>query len=742
MVARIVRYALTHRLLTLFLVGLASIWGGLAYLAMPKDIYPDLNAPLVNIITENPGMASEDVERLITFPLESLLAGAPGVTRVRSESTTGSSVVTVEFDWGLDIYRARQIVSSKLEQVAGRLPQGTTTPILGPVSSRMGEVFEFAVVGDGTTDPMTLRSVADWTIRYQLQGVPGISFVINLGGFVRQFQVLLDPLMLGHYGITVHDVLDAIEHSNRNFSGGVITKPSQEVLVKGLGRIETLDHLRDTVITSRAGVPVCVRDVAEVRVGPQFRREAASFNGGEAVCVTVEKQYGGDTLAAIANVKAALARIGRDLPEGIAIRPYLRPVGAHPQVARPCPDRHPGGRRLHRHRDGAVPVGRTERADRVPDDSVLDPDRARADGARGHQPDRHVHRRARHWHRQGGQRLHHHGGEHPPGPARAARRGPGAGPHLRRGPRRRGLPGLGECDPDPGVPAAAGAGWARGRDVQTDRVRRRCGAAGVARAEPVAPARARVVLPLPVRPRPPQSGDRRAGALVSRPAPEGAPAQVAAGGRLREPHRPRGRRVPSPRQGVRAAARRRRHSRVHGHAAGNVAGGVDRDGTARRGGLPVVSGGDRRGAHHGRLGSLRARPPGEPQPLQPPARAGGGARTQRQGAGVGHAGAAGPAAGHRLHPRAADLEPPGRDADRHRGQPLRQAVRPRSGRAQRPDPRGVHGPLGDRRRRRPADRADGGHSPAGHPARSPAARAPRHSRGAGRRDDRDGPQRD
>ena len=146
--------------------------GVIVYFRIPKDIYPDLNAPLVKIITENPGMASEDVERLISFPLESLLSGAPQVTRVRSESTTGDSVVTVEFDWGTDIYLARQIVTSKLELIAGRLPIGTTQPILGPVSSRMGEVFEFAVIGDGV-DPLDLRSVADWTIRYRLQGVPG-----------------------------------------------------------------------------------------------------------------------------------------------------------------------------------------------------------------------------------------------------------------------------------------------------------------------------------------------------------------------------------------------------------------------------------------------------------------------------------------------------------------------------------------------------------------------------------------
>lgn len=321
MINKIIEFALSHRLLTFLLVMLASIWGVVAYFRMPKDIYPDLNAPLVKIITENAGMPSEDVERLISFPLESLMAGAPSVTRVRSESTTGDSVVTVEFDWGTDIYLARQIVSSKLELVAGRLPIGTSQPILGPVSSRMGEVFEFAVTGDGA-DPIELRSIADWTIRYRLQGVPGVSFIINLGGFVKQFQVFLKPEMLRNYGLTIPQVKEAIGNSNRNFSGGILLKGAQEVLVKGLGRLEGLDHIRNTVITSRNNIPIFVKDVADVKIGGKFRRDAASYNGEEAVYVTVEKQYGGDTLDAIRNLKSALSQIQNDLPHYIRIKPF------------------------------------------------------------------------------------------------------------------------------------------------------------------------------------------------------------------------------------------------------------------------------------------------------------------------------------------------------------------------------------------------------------------------------------
>jgi cobalt-zinc-cadmium resistance protein CzcA len=321
MINRIIRYSLDHRLLTVFLVVLASVIGVFVALRMPKDIYPDLSPPVVTIVTENEGMAAEDVERLISFPLESLLNGAPHVTRVRSESATGGSVVTVEFSWGTDIYLARQIVSSNLEIVSGTLPQGTEGPHLGAVSSRMGEVFEFAVLGE-TDDPLELRSIADWTIRYRLQGVPGISFVINFGGFAKQYQVFLKPEMLKHYDITINDVREAIENSNRNFSGGILGRGAQEELIKGMGRISGLEDIANTVIASRENIPVFVKDVADVRIGGKFRRDDASYNGEPAVAVTVQKQYGGNTLAAIGRVKNALAQIRSDLPPGISIEEF------------------------------------------------------------------------------------------------------------------------------------------------------------------------------------------------------------------------------------------------------------------------------------------------------------------------------------------------------------------------------------------------------------------------------------
>lgn len=321
MIRAIIDLALRNRLLVLLLTALVSVMGVVAYERMPKDIYPDLNAPLVNIITHWEGMASEDVERRVTIPLESLMSGSPHVTRVRSESTAGESIVTVEFDWGIDIYKARQIVAGKLDIVADQLPAGAEDPAMGPVSSRMGEIFEFAVVGDGV-DPMLLRSVADWTIKYRLLGVEGVSFVVNLGGFVQQYQVFLKPEMLHHYGITIAEVKEAIEQSNRNFAGGVIRKPNQEFMIKGLGRIETIDHIKTTVITSRKGIPVFVRDVADVEVGRMFSAGNAGLDGQDAVSVVVQKQYGGDTLRTINRVKDFLTDVEDDLPNGVRIEPY------------------------------------------------------------------------------------------------------------------------------------------------------------------------------------------------------------------------------------------------------------------------------------------------------------------------------------------------------------------------------------------------------------------------------------
>ena len=322
MIDRLIDWSLKNPLLVIFLSLLVICVGAVVYFKLPVDVYPDLNAPLVNIVTEHYGMPSEDVERLITRPLESILNGAPHVTRVRSESSLGISVVTVEFDWGTDIYLARQLVTSRLELVINQLPIGTLRPILGPVSSRMGEVFHFVVEGD-EVNPIELKSIADWVIRYRLLGVPGISFVINLGGFTKQYQVLIDPTKLKNYDITVADVKRSIEENNYNPSGGLLFQGPQEYIIRGLGRMQTLEHIQNSVVTARNNVPIYVKDVAEVTIGHQLRRGVAGRNAkGEVVDVVIEKQYGGNTLNTIGNTKAALADLRKSLPPNVKITPY------------------------------------------------------------------------------------------------------------------------------------------------------------------------------------------------------------------------------------------------------------------------------------------------------------------------------------------------------------------------------------------------------------------------------------
>jgi len=321
MIDAITRASLNNRLLSIFIVIIICVLGIFAYNSMPVDIYPDLNAPLVNIITENPGMSAEDIERLITLPLESILNGSPGVTRIRSESSTGISVVTVEFDWNTDVYLARQIVSGKLELVSGQLPAGTASPILGPISSRMGEIYGFVLISD-SVDQMELRELADWVVRYRLLSTTGVSYVVNLGGYVREFQVMLKPDQLRNYGITIAEVGEAIASSNRNSTGGIMTQRQQEQLIRGIGRIESIDDIANIVVDTRNNIPIFVRNLAEVSIGPSFRRGTAGHNGRDAVMLVVEKQFRGNTLETIDRVKQTIAELEQQLPEGVEILPY------------------------------------------------------------------------------------------------------------------------------------------------------------------------------------------------------------------------------------------------------------------------------------------------------------------------------------------------------------------------------------------------------------------------------------
>ncbi|MDH3734676.1 MAG: efflux RND transporter permease subunit, partial [Gemmatimonadota bacterium] len=278
--------------------------------------FPGLTAPTVTVLTDAHGMAPEEVESLVTFPIETAVNGAAGVRRVRSSSAQGISIVWVDFDWGTEIFRARQIVNEKLQLAATQLPADANAPVLAPVSSIMGEVL---LVGMSAPESqlMEARTAADWTVRRRLLAVPGVSQVIPIGGEVRQYQVMVDPERLRAYRIGLDQVLEAAANSNKNASGGVFRSGGQEVLIRGLGRARDLKEIGLTVVTTRDGIPILLEDVADVRIGPKIRFGTAAVNAEPAVILSIQKQPGANTLELTERIDAELDQIAAELPPGV-----------------------------------------------------------------------------------------------------------------------------------------------------------------------------------------------------------------------------------------------------------------------------------------------------------------------------------------------------------------------------------------------------------------------------------------
>ncbi len=324
MLNRLIEFSLRNRLIVLAAAALLLVYGGAVLVKLPVDVFPDLNRPTVTILTEAPGLAPEEVETLVTWPMETSINGAPGVKRVRSNSGIGLSIVFVEFDWGMDIYRARQLVQERLQLAAGKLPEGVT-PVLGPISSIMGEIMLIGLSSEGgKTAPMDVRSIADWTVRQRLLTIPGVSQVIPIGGGVKQYQVLASPEKMAAYGVTLQQVTDAAQKSQVNTAGGFLEGANQEALVRNIGRTTLLDDIANSVVESRNGVPILLKDVAEVQFGKQVMRGDAGVNGAPAVIVSVQKQPGVDTIKLTAEVEMALAEIQKGLPADIKITPLFK----------------------------------------------------------------------------------------------------------------------------------------------------------------------------------------------------------------------------------------------------------------------------------------------------------------------------------------------------------------------------------------------------------------------------------
>ncbi|HEY4309920.1 MAG TPA: efflux RND transporter permease subunit [Pirellulales bacterium] len=318
MLNRIIAMSLKNRALVLAATVVLLAYGGYVASSLPIDVFPDLNRPTVTILTEAPGLAPEEVETLVTFPIESVLNGATDVLRVRSASGIGISIVWVEFEWGTDIYVDRQIVNEKLQLARPRLPRAVN-PLMAPISSIMGEILLIGMRSEGATDPMELRTLADWSVRPRLLAQNGVSQVVVMGGSLKQFQVLTSPERLAQYNVTLEELTQAVEKSNAVTGGGFLISGGEESLIRIVGRAITLEDLENTVVRQGDPVAVTVRQVADVRYGGPLARGDGSVNSQPSVILTVQKQPGADTLTLDRKILATLEDIQATLPADVKV---------------------------------------------------------------------------------------------------------------------------------------------------------------------------------------------------------------------------------------------------------------------------------------------------------------------------------------------------------------------------------------------------------------------------------------
>lgn len=319
----VINASLKQRLIVLGVGLLLVIYGALTARQMPVDVFPDLNKPMVTLMTEAGGMAPEEVEQLVTFPIESAMNGMPGVTRVRSVSGIGLSVVYVEFEWGTEIYRNRQQIAERLNLVREQLPAGII-PQMGPISSIMGEILLIALPADpDKVSPMQVREYADWVLRPRLLTIPGVAQVIPIGGEVKQYRIEPDPARLQATSITLAELESALANFGGNTAGGFVNAGGREYLIRNLGRTTRLADLQNQPVATRNGQPVLLRQVAEVSFAAGVKRGDASFKGKPAVILSVQKQPTADSVTLTREVEKALAAMGRSLPQGMEAPQFL-----------------------------------------------------------------------------------------------------------------------------------------------------------------------------------------------------------------------------------------------------------------------------------------------------------------------------------------------------------------------------------------------------------------------------------
>jgi cobalt-zinc-cadmium resistance protein CzcA len=320
MIEKIIQFALEQRLVTAglaFAIAAVGIW---SILNLAIDSFPDVSNVQVQIITEPESMASEEIESLITFPIETALNGLPGITNIRSNSSFGLSVVTAIFEDNMDVYFCRQLVQQRLMQL--KLPEGAPQPALGPVVSSFSNVYMYYLTSR-TNDLTELRTIQDWIVARKLLSVPGVGNVVSYGGFVKQYQVFVKPSALKAYELTLEQVANALARNNTNAGGNFIIEAGEEVIIRSLGRIKSVSDIGNIVVKSFEGTPVFIRQIGDVRIGPAFRRGSASMNGdGEAVTGIVLTRKGVNTKAVVERVRERINEIAKELPEGVTIHPY------------------------------------------------------------------------------------------------------------------------------------------------------------------------------------------------------------------------------------------------------------------------------------------------------------------------------------------------------------------------------------------------------------------------------------
>lgn len=322
MLNKILSISLQNRLMVLVGAVLLSLTGLYIARNMNVDVFPDLTAPTVTILTEAHGMESEEVEKLVTYQLETAMNGSPNVRRIRSSSAAGISIVWVEFEWGTDIYRARQIVSERIPMVRENLPNGVGTPTLAPISSIMGEVMLLGVTSDRLS-PMELRTWSDWTIRPRIKSISGIANVMVIGGDYKQYQVFAHPEKLKYYNVSLGELLKKVQESNVNAPGGFLNEYGNQYIIKGNGRAYSIEHLEEAVLKQVNGQSIKIKDVASVQIGAADKIGDGSLNGSPAVILTISKQPDVNTLELTERLDAAIADLNNTLPKNVEIKSHI-----------------------------------------------------------------------------------------------------------------------------------------------------------------------------------------------------------------------------------------------------------------------------------------------------------------------------------------------------------------------------------------------------------------------------------